>query len=137
MKAPIETKVIAAASGAGLGSAFGTFLLWLLGVLFWGTSAAADKATDAVAAVPEPVGALIVILVALTGSAIAGYRAPHTPRPDLHAATPVTTVVHNFTGGGSVADAAADLAFKMHDPAPAPAPTDATTTPADPVAPPA
>jgi hypothetical protein len=86
MKAPIETKVIAAAGGAGLGGAVGTFALWLLGVLFWGSPASADKATVAVASVPEPVGALIVIVVSLVGAAFAGYRAPHTPRPDLHAA---------------------------------------------------
>ena len=86
MKAPIETKVIAAASGAGLGGAFGTFVLWFLGCLAWGAPWSADKATQAVAAVPEPVGALTVILVALVGSAIGGYEAPHTPRPDLHPA---------------------------------------------------
>jgi hypothetical protein len=86
MKAPIETKVIAAAGGAGLGGAFGTFVLWLLGVTFWHSSAAADKATEAVSSVPQPVAALIVIVVALIGSAIAGYVAPHTSRPDLHAA---------------------------------------------------
>jgi hypothetical protein len=84
MKSPIETKVFAATGGAGVGGAFGTFLLWLLGVTFWHSSAAADQATKAVAAVPEPVGGLLVIVVAGVGAYVSGYLAPHTSRPDLH-----------------------------------------------------
>ena len=85
MKAPIEAKVIAAAWGAGLGGASSTFILWLLGFLCWGASPAADKATDAVAAVPQPVAALIFIAVASLGAGLGGYEAPHTDRPDLKA----------------------------------------------------
>ena len=79
----IETKVIAAASGSGLGAAVGTFLLWLLGVTIWGVPFDATSAPRAVAAVPEPVGALLVIVVAVVGAGLAGYAAPHSPRPDL------------------------------------------------------
>lgn len=102
MKAPIETKVIAAASGAGLGGAAGTCLLWLLGVFFWNASAAADHATEAVAAVPQPVAALIVILVGSLGAAIGGYEAPHTDRPDLNAAPSAPAADPYAKYGGSV-----------------------------------
>jgi hypothetical protein len=77
---PVETKVIAAIAGGGLGGAIGQFLLWLLGVFVWHASDAADKATEATAAVPGPVSVLLVALVAAGGAGLAGYAAPHTPR---------------------------------------------------------
>jgi hypothetical protein len=83
---PIETKVIAAIAGGGLGGAIGQFLLWLFGVLVWHASSAADKATAATAAVPGPVSMLLVALIAAGGAGLAGYAAPHTSRP---AVTPV------------------------------------------------
>jgi hypothetical protein len=110
MKAPIESKVLAATGGAGLGGAFGTFVLWLLGVTFWHSSAAADQATTAVASVPEPVGALIVIVVAGVGALISGYVAPHTSRPDLHPAPAIL--------GKALVDAPADPAPAVEAPAP-------------------
>ena len=82
MKA-IESKVIAAAAGSGLGAALSAFLLWVVGVTAFGASSAADQVPKALAAVPEPVGALLAILVAIVGAFIGGYAAPHTPRPDL------------------------------------------------------
>ena len=78
---PIEAKVIAAIAGGGLGGAIGQFLLWLLGVLVWHASSSADKATAATAAVPGPVSMLLVALIAAVGAGLAGYMAPHTPRP--------------------------------------------------------
>ena len=79
----IESKVIAAAAGSGLGAALSAFLLWVVGVAAFGASSAADQVPKALAAVPEPVGALLAILVAILGAFIGGYAAPHTARPDL------------------------------------------------------
>ncbi len=87
----IETKVIAAAAGSGLGAALSAFLLWIVGVLAFGASSAADQVPKALAAVPEPVGALLAILVAICAAGIGGYVAPHTHRPDLP--TPIEVVV--------------------------------------------
>jgi hypothetical protein len=90
----IETKVIAAAAGSGLGAALSAFLLWIVGVFAFGASSAADQVPKALAAVPEPVGALLAILVAILGAFIGGYAAPHTSRPDL--STPLTPLVSTF-----------------------------------------
>lgn len=79
----IETKVIAAAAGAGLGAAVAQFLLWVLGVTFWTVVPTAEHAKDAISAVPEPVSTLLVLVVSILGAAIGGYQAPHTQRPDL------------------------------------------------------
>ena len=79
----IESKVIAAAAGSGLGAALSAFLLWVVGVTAFGASSTADQVPKALAAVPEPVGALLAILVAILGAFIGGYAAPHTSRPDL------------------------------------------------------
>jgi len=79
----IETKVIAATAGSGLGAALSTFLLWVFGVFVVGASSSADQVAKALAAVPEPVGALLAILVAILGAFVGGYSAPHTHRPDL------------------------------------------------------
>lgn len=81
MREPIETKVIVGAAGAGAGAAVSAFLLWLLGCVFWGQSWDAASATDAVAAVPEPVAGVLALLVTAAGSFAAGYAAPHTIRP--------------------------------------------------------
>ncbi len=113
--ATIEAKVIAAAAGSGLGAAVGTFLLWALGATVWGAPADAGHAATAAAAVPEPVGALLVIVVGILGAAVAGYAAPHTPRPDLH---------------GQPASAAAEPAAASTESA-------AAAVPAPPVTPPA
>jgi len=79
----IETKVIAATAGSGFGAALSAFLLWIVGVFAFGASSSADQVPNALAAVPEPVGALLAILVAILGAFIGGYAAPHTSRPDL------------------------------------------------------
>lgn len=81
----VETKVIAAGAGGAGGGVFGTFLVWLLGVLVWHQSDAAAKAGDAIAAVPWPVTALVPFVVGGAGAFIAGYHAPHTNRvPGAH-----------------------------------------------------
>lgn len=74
----IETKVIAGAAGSGVGAAAGGFLLWLAGVLIWHQPDTASAAAATVAAVPTPVSGLVLILLAVAGSAISGYAAPHT-----------------------------------------------------------
>ena len=106
----IETKVIAAAASAGFGGALGTFLTWLLGVVLWGAPANADAAVKASAAVPTPVSALLVVILAVLGAWLGGYAAPHTDRPDLatSSATYNTTVVN--TPPAPVAPQPADAA---------------------------
>ena len=81
-KAPVETKVVAGTAGAGAGAVVSQFVLWLLGCWAWGASWAAEKAVDAVAAVPGPVSALIVLVITVIGAYIAGWLAPHTHRPN-------------------------------------------------------
>lgn len=76
----IETKVIAAAAGSGGGAAVGSFVLWLLGVAAWGAPSAADHAGQAMAAVPSPVSALVLVILAAAGGLTSGYAAPHTSR---------------------------------------------------------
>jgi hypothetical protein len=94
MFSTIETKVIAAAAGAGGGGAVSGFVLWLLGVLFWGAPSDANHAAQAAAAVPGPVSALVAVVLVILGAFLAGYAAPHTPRPDLHA-TPIGELVRS------------------------------------------
>lgn len=89
----IETKVIAAAAGSGLGAAISSFLLWVLGVAVFGASSSADQVTKALAAVPEPVGGLLAILITIGSGFLGGYIAPHTYRPDLTVTTPPPTTV--------------------------------------------
>ena len=93
----IEAKVIAAAAGSGLGAALSAFLLWVVGVLGFGASSASDQVPKALAAVPEPVGALLAILVAIGATFLAGFAAPHTSRPDLAPKTPVIIAVDPIT----------------------------------------
>lgn len=83
MRSPIETKVITAATGSGLASAAGTFILWLLGVVLWHVPDTAGHAAEALGAVPTPVAAVVGICVTVGGTFLAGYVAPHTDRPDL------------------------------------------------------
>jgi len=93
--ANIEAKVIAAAAGSGLAAALSAFLLWAVGVAAFGASGNADQVPKALAAVPEPVGALLAILVAIGGAFIGGYAAPHTHRSDL--AAPVAAIPPGVT----------------------------------------
>lgn len=85
-KAPIETKVVAGGAGTVVGVALGKFVLWLLGILIWHAPNTADHAASAAAAVPDPVSALVLAVIAVAGSVVGGYIAPHTPRPH----TPIT-----------------------------------------------
>jgi hypothetical protein len=80
-KAPVEFKVVAGTSGAGAGFIVSQFILWLIGCWAWGASWAADKAVDAIAAVPQPAAEMIGLVVTVLGAYIFGYLAPHTSRP--------------------------------------------------------
>jgi len=80
-KAPVEFKVVAGTSGAGAGFILSQFILWLLGCWAWGASWAADKAVDAIAAVPQPAAEMIGLVVTVIGAYVFGWLAPHTSRP--------------------------------------------------------
>jgi hypothetical protein len=70
-KAPVEQKVTASSRGAGLGGALAAFIIWALGRwAFHGD-------------VPGEVSGLVIVAVPTIGAALDGWRAPHTPRPDL------------------------------------------------------
>ncbi len=79
----VEAKVYAATLGGGAGTILSQFLLWVLGVLFWHASGAAEHAVAAAAAVPQPVAGLIDLILAVGGAFLGGYLAPHTPRSEL------------------------------------------------------
>lgn len=87
----IESKVYAATLGSGAGTILSGFLLWLLGITIWHSSSAATDAVAAVAAVPAPVAAVVTLLLAIGGTFIGGYLAPHTSRPVV--TDPVPSVV--------------------------------------------
>jgi hypothetical protein len=79
---PMEAKVKAALLGATASSSVGsTFVLWGMGVLLWHKSANADSVNMAISAVPTPVAAVVIGVVAGLGAAFAGYAAPHTDPP--------------------------------------------------------
>lgn len=85
LRAPIEGKVYAATIGSAAGVTIAQFLTWLLGVAIWKAPFTAEGASEALAAVPAPVNYMVVLVVATGSVAWAGYRARHTPRPDLQA----------------------------------------------------
>ncbi len=87
-RAPIESKVYAALIGGSVGAVASKFLLWVIGVVFFGVVASAGTATDAIAAVPSPVADVVSGVVTLGAVALGGYMARHTPRPDLPALPP-------------------------------------------------
>lgn len=77
----VETKVIAAAVGGGVGDGLAEFLIWLLGVLVWHQPYAGPLAEQAGLGVPGPVQHLVRALLVLAGVGLGGYTAPHTARP--------------------------------------------------------
>lgn len=76
---PVSPKAIAATGGAGAGALVATFANWLLGTLVWDASSAADKVSDALAAVPSPVSALVALVISGAGAAASGWKVadPH------------------------------------------------------------
>lgn len=80
IKAPVEAKVWAGTAGSGVGAALSAVILWALGVGFWGAVGDAAHATDAVAAVPFPVAAVVGLGVTGAVTFGAAWWAKHTPR---------------------------------------------------------
>lgn len=75
LKPPVEAKVKAAATGAGVGVAVAEFVNWVI-----------DRyaiTPDVVGDLPAPVSVAVPLLVAAGLAWLAGYRARHTARPDL------------------------------------------------------
>lgn len=75
VKPPIETKVNAATVGAGSGVVIAQAILWILDQYVFGPGKEGD--------VPGPVTILVTVAVSAALAWVAGYRAKHTPRPDL------------------------------------------------------
>jgi hypothetical protein len=71
---PISPKAIASTTGAGLGAAVSTLIIWVLGVVGWHGSAAASKVAETIAAVPGPVSAVVGLLIPAGLAAILGWR---------------------------------------------------------------
>ena len=71
---PVERKVYAAASGAGVGAAVAAFAIWFTGVC-WGGSTAADQADATAALVPTPVAGLELLLIPPAVALASGYLA--------------------------------------------------------------
>jgi hypothetical protein len=69
MSAPVETKVITSTGGAGAGAIVAQFIDYLLGDTVYHHT------------VPGPVVALVTLVCAAGAAVIAGYWAPHTPKP--------------------------------------------------------
>ena len=70
---PVSPKAIASTTGAGLGAAVGTLVTWILGVTAWNEPSAASNASDAIAAVPSPVSAVIVLVIPAALAAVLGW----------------------------------------------------------------
>lgn len=70
---PISPKAVASTGGAGLGAAVGTLVTWVLGVTVWDASSAAGRANDAIAAVPTPVSAVILLVIPAALAAVLGW----------------------------------------------------------------
>lgn len=79
----IASKVVAAGIGSGLGAAVAAFLTWLLGATAWGSDASAEGVQDAVAAVPAPVSALLLVVITMASTVAAGYARRETVLPTL------------------------------------------------------
>jgi hypothetical protein len=70
---PISPKAIASTTGAGLGAAIATLITWILGVLVWNESSGASNVSDALAAVPSPVSAVVLLVIPAALAAISGW----------------------------------------------------------------
>lgn len=80
---PVSPKIVAAAAGAGFGTALGNVLVWLLGAALWHGGWSADQVGAAMDAVPGPVSAVVVVVVAVICAAIPGYTVTDPQRQVL------------------------------------------------------
>ena len=71
---PISPKTVAATSGAAGGTILASLANWILGVVFWDVPTSAERAADAVAAVPTPIAGAIALLTPVLGAALFGWR---------------------------------------------------------------
>lgn len=117
MPSVIESKVYAATLGSGAGAIVGSFLLWVLGVTLWHASSDAGQSVAAVSSVPAPVSGVVGLVLTVGGAFAAGYRAPHTDRPDvapIAVPAPAAESAPARTGSTALTDAPAPV-----EPAPA------------------
>lgn len=82
-KPPTESKVYAASDAAGAGGVLVVLITWAIGAFLYKVGAGAEDATKAIAAVAAPLSLALAYFVPKGLSYWAGYRTPHTPRPDL------------------------------------------------------
>lgn len=87
---PLSPKVIAAAAGAGAGATLGTLLLWIIGAAAFGGGWSADQAMTAVASVPGPLAAGVLLAVTIAGAALPGYSVADPNRVSTDDAAMVT-----------------------------------------------
>jgi hypothetical protein len=78
---PTEPKVVAATSSAGLAAIVAGYVNWQIGVSVFHASASGAKVSEAVAAVPQPLSALLLAAIPAAAALIGGYLAPHAARP--------------------------------------------------------
>lgn len=83
--APLSPRVPGAVAGGGVGTAVGYVVAWALGAFVFGVGDAGDKATAAIAAVPWPVLAVVLIIVPGVCAWIGGYL-PRDLASDLYEA---------------------------------------------------
>lgn len=83
VKPPVEGKVWAQAGGGTAGAATSALILWIVGVSFFRVPWDAESATAAIAAVPWPISTFVGLVITIGGGFIAGYKAKHTPRPQV------------------------------------------------------
>jgi len=70
---PISPKVWSAGIGAGAGTIISTFLLWLLGAFLFRAGSSADRVDNAIAAVPSPLAAVVVLAVTVGLTLLGAY----------------------------------------------------------------
>jgi len=104
VSAPIEGKVSAQAIVNLAATAFTALLTWGTAVWFYGLPNTAAAAVKAVAEVPAQILGIYALIPTAAGF-YAGYRARHTPRPDLRG----SAAAAGLTGGQVTTDPASEV----------------------------
>lgn len=102
----VSPKVVAAAAGAGAGAAVSALILWIIGVAFFGGSAAADAVVATTSGVPSPIVGIIGLVLVVLGAAVPGYQ---TTDPVRSPATNPDVVAYQSGSGLVVAGAASPI----------------------------
>lgn len=71
---PVSPKVWAALIGAGAGTTLSTLLLWLVGASLFDGGWSADRVDNAIAAVPSPLAAFLLLSITAALTFIGGYQ---------------------------------------------------------------